>query len=45
MKLQDGNHQKHTGEWCKHVRRDLKKVLIKRRRRYIMKLQEEQEQE
>lgn len=39
------NHQKLTGEWCKHVRKDLKKVLNKQRRKFIRKIQREHEQE
>jgi hypothetical protein len=37
------NHQRLTGEWCKHVRKDLKLFLNKRRRSFLKKLQKEEQ--
>lgn len=36
------NHQKLTGEWCKHIRKKTKRILNKRRRNYLKKLQNEE---
>ena len=36
------NHQKLTGEWCKHLRKPLKKYANRKRRKYFKDSQREQ---
>ena len=36
------NHQKLTGEWCKHLRKNLKKYANRKRRELFKKCQNEQ---